>query len=207
MIHSNSHIIRNSSFILAAMLLLGISATDTQASTFPQTDEEFARLPPYCTARLRKNQNPAAYKQWESRLTVNCFVHIHHYCAALNDVEKAMRAATKKDRDHHLMDSMAGGFDYMWNQAGASCSLMPEVFVNKGKALIMLEKKPEAAASFQKAIELNQRYIPAYAALADLYKQAGQTAAARQLLNYALKIEPNNRSLTRRLAELDTQHK
>jgi tetratricopeptide (TPR) repeat protein len=97
-----------------------------------------------------------------------CFIHIHQYCAALNNVEIAMRAASKNERDQNLMDSMNGGFDYMWNQAGSSCPMMPEILVNKGKALIMMERQPEAAATFQQALSLNQRYIPAYTALADL---------------------------------------
>jgi tetratricopeptide (TPR) repeat protein len=193
--------------LLAGLLLSALAPTGAEAAAFPTTAEDFARLPPYCAARLKKNENPAAYKQWEARLTMNCFIHIHHYCAALNDVEYAVRAKTKKERDQFLMDSMTGGFDYMWNQAGASCPMMPEIFTSKGKALIMLERKPEAAASFQKAIELNRRYIPAYVALADLYRRSGQTEAARQLLDYALKIEPQNKILTRRLAELDSGRK
>lgn len=192
---------------LAAILLFAAPWPGAEAAPFPSTAEEFARLPPYCAARMKKNEDPAAYQAWQSRIHPNCFIHIHHYCAALNGIEHARMARTKQERDRLLLDSMAGGFDYMWNQAGASCPMMPEILVGKGNALIMLGKEPEAAISFQKAIQLNQRYMPAYAALADLYKKSGQIDAARRLLDYGLKIEPQNKSLNRRLAELDAQGK
>lgn len=192
---------------LAAVFLVAAPWTGAEAAAFPSTAEEFARLPPYCAARMKRNENPAAYNMWQSRLHPSCFIHIHHYCAALNGVEHARMARTKQERDRLLLDSMGGGFDYMWNQAGASCPMMPEILVNKGNALIMLDKEPEAAVTFQKAMQLNPRYMPAYAALADLYKKAGQIDAARRLLDYGLKIEPENKSLNRRLAELDARSK
>jgi tetratricopeptide (TPR) repeat protein len=187
------------------VFLIQWASPDARAASYPYTDEEFSKLPPYCYAKLKGS--PTEQKLWESRLGPNCFIHIHHYCAALNDVNHAMMAKTKKERDAALEYSMAGGFDYMWNQAGATCMMMPEIFVNKGKALAMLGKGNEAAAAFQKAMQLNQRYVPAYTALADLYKQTGQTDAARQLLDYALKIDPKSKSVQRRLAELDARNK
>lgn len=190
---------------LIFILLIGPASFEIRAASYPQTEEEFARLPPYCRVKLKGT--PAEQKLWESRLGGTCFLHIHHYCAALNDVNIAMMAKTKKERDASLEYSMAGGFDYMWNQAGAACAMMPEILLNKGKALLMLNKGPEAAQSFQKAIELNRRYIPAYMALADLYKRAGQTDAARKLLNYALTVDPKSKSVQNRLAELGTSGK
>lgn len=192
---------------IAAILLFAPSWPGARAAAFPHTPEEFAKLPPYCAARMKQADDPAAYKAWQSRMHPNCFIHIHHYCAALNDVEHAMMARTKKERDQYLLDSMAGGFDYMWNQAGASCPMMPEILVSKGKALAMLDKPSEAATSFQRAIQLNQRFIPAYTALADLYKKTGQTDTARRLLEYALRIDPKSVALNRRLAELGSSGK
>lgn len=183
-------------------LLLAL-AGDAEAASFPRTDAEFARLPPYCAARLRRDGNPAAYDQWQRRLTMNCFIHVHHYCAALNDVQLALRSRSKAERDQHLRDSMAGGFDYMWNQAGASCPMMPEILTSKGQALLMMEQPQDAGVSFRKAMDLNPRYVPAYVALADLYRRSNQIDAARELLNYARKIEPDNKTVLRHLAELN----
>jgi tetratricopeptide (TPR) repeat protein len=190
---------------LAVIFMIGSAPFETHAGSYPQTEEEFARLPPYCRARLKGT--PEERKLWESRLGGSCFLHIHHYCAALNDVNIAMMAKTKKERDASLEYSMAGGFDYMWNQAGTSCGMMPEILLNKGKTLLMLNKGPEAAMTFQKAIEINRRYIPAYLALADLYKRTGQIDSARKLLDYALTIDPKSKPVQSRLAELGSPGK
>lgn len=187
--------------LYSVMVLFCLAFSRAQASSYPHTDAEFAQLPLYCTIKLKK-EHEAEQPAWESRLGRICWLHIHHYCAALNDVNLAMMAKTKKERDHHLEYSMEGGFDYMWRMAGTGCAMMPEVLVNKGKALAMLKKGNEAAAAYQKAIQINQRYIPAYTSLADLYKQTGQTDAAKALLEYALKVDPKSKAATNRLQEL-----
>lgn len=99
------------------------------------------------------------------------------------------------------------GFDYMWKQAGTGCMLIPEVLVNKGKALLLLNNPIAASESFRKSMELNQRYIPAYIELANLYTKSGQTDAARTILDYALKIDPNSKAVQRRLASLADKKK
>ena len=61
-----------------------------------------------------------------------------------------------------------------------------------------------ALASYERAIELKRDYWPAYARLADYYKDNGQRQKAREILEDGLKAAPDTKALQRRLRELDS---
>lgn len=189
------------------IVLLGeISFHGALAGEYPETEAEFARLPPYCYVRLKQNNGPEA-QQWSAKLGNDCWIHLHHYCAGLNSFNNSLNIFDKTKKANTLKTSVLGNYQYMWDKAGPSCILMPEVMVNKGRALMMLNQTYDALGAYRKAMDLNQRYIPAYIELAGLYTRSGQTDVARTILDYALKVEPHNKSVQRRLADLDHPRK
>jgi len=80
--------------------------------------------------------------------------------------------------------------------------LLPEIHLNKGRALKRLGEGGKAASEFQKAIALRPDYAPAYAALSDFYSDLGDVEEARRILGDGLRHAPKSKMLKRRLAGL-----
>lgn len=195
-------IFRSATKNILGLLILsaGIFPPATQANTYPETTEDFAKLPPYCTDRHKGKDYASPYKE---KFGGACWLHLHHYCLGLHQVNYAMAETNEKARENHIMVALKEGFDYMWTSAGAQCVLMPEIMVNRGKAVVLIKQYGSALESFRKAIDLNPRYIPAYLELASLYTKSGQTDAARTVLEYALNVDPNSKATQRQLERLN----
>ena len=60
-----------------------------------------------------------------------------------------------------------------------------------------------AVPDLERAIDLKPDYWPPYVQLSDYYKESGQIALAREVLEKALAQSPDVETLKQRLAELD----
>jgi tetratricopeptide (TPR) repeat protein len=60
-----------------------------------------------------------------------------------------------------------------------------------------------AVPELERAIELKPDYWPPYVQLSDYYKESGQTALAREMLEKALSHSPGVETLKQRLADLN----
>jgi Tfp pilus assembly protein PilF len=59
-----------------------------------------------------------------------------------------------------------------------------------------------AEAVLRRAIELKRDYWPAYAALSDHYKNMGQLAKSREVLEQGLSLSPDAKPLSTRLSQM-----
>jgi len=193
--------IRNRPIPQLLAVCLAATLLPQSVPAFPKTDEEFARLPPYCRARMREDSTSPIFKQWQSTLGPKNFIHIHHYCSALNYVNNAINI-TKKIERQRALSSAIGGFQYVQDKAEPTFFLHPEISVQKGKALLKLGRIGEAVAEFTAAIEFKRDYTPAYGALADLHIEQGDKEKAREILEQGLAASPRSKSLRRRLSKL-----
>ncbi|CAL1239285.1 protein of unknown function [Candidatus Methylocalor cossyra] len=173
-----------------------------KAGAFATTEEDFAKLPPFCKARASGPES-ATYKLWEQRLGPN-FLHVHHYCSGLDWVNKAHSTLDRR-KSREWLETALGGFQYMEDQCSSpeTFVLMPEILTNKARVLVELGRMPEAAQYFEKALRMNPRYVPAYRSLSDLYLRAKQKEAARQLLDYGIKVNPGNKTLEQLLRRVN----
>ena len=196
---------------LATMLCLGSAALHAEGrdGRVP-TPAELLVLPPYCKdsqiirrvneGRPVGRDEPIA-QHWFSVLGEN-FWDIHHYCFALNEVNRAQRAQNTTERTGWLSQSL-GEFDYVLKGAKPGFILLPEILTKKGEALIMLGRDGEGAAEFEKTIEIKPDYWAPYAHLSDYYKEKKNLAKAREILEQGLKAIPNSKGLLRRKKELE----
>jgi len=185
---------------LANALLLCVSL-DAAGAGYPKTEAEFARLPPYCRARMGDN-NTAAYQKWQGVFGQKNFIHMHHYCAALNDVNSARAAVGDADKQQRALEAAVKNFAYMERMTQADFFLRPEISVQKGKALALLGRTQEAASHFNAAIARKADYTPAYAALSDLLRDSGDTTQAIEVLRRGLDAKPGSTALAKRLRRL-----
>lgn len=102
------------------LLWLGCFASVQQAFAkeplpYAPSTLELSRLPPFCAARYKKE--PIAYKSWEQRFGQENWIHMHHYCDALNFMNRARFETDKRIRDHYLGVAV-GNLNYVlarWN--------------------------------------------------------------------------------------------
>jgi tetratricopeptide (TPR) repeat protein len=111
--------------------------------------------------------------------------------------------ASEQVRNFYLNDAIIE-FDWVIERAPQDYFLMPEFLTKKGENLIRLGRASLGMLELNRAIRLKPDYEPAYAAMSDYYRDSGDVAKAREVLEKGLSQAPQARSLTKRLAELDT---
>jgi hypothetical protein len=169
---------------------------------------EVAMLPRYCmhTQLFRDavpgGSNPDEIKRWGAIIGPT-FIHMHHYCWGLMKTNRALLLVqSQRYREYYLRESLQE-FNYVINRAPPDFKLLPEIFTKKGANLLRLGATREGLEDLEHAISLKQDYWPAYAAMSDYYKDAGDRAKARHWLQTGLTHTPDVGALKQRLAELD----
>lgn len=169
---------------------------------------EVALLPRYCIytqvfrERVPGGNNPAEIKRMLSQMG-ETFNGMHHYCWGLMKTNRGMiLARSEQVRNFYLNDAISE-FDWVIERAPQDYYLMPEFLTKKGENLIRLGRVSLGILELNRAIRLKPDYEPAYAAMGDYYRDSGDVAKAREILEKGLSQAPQARGLTKRLAELD----
>ena len=183
--------------LLVLFILYGLT---TNAFGFPSTDADFALLPPYCAAKYnRPGTNPDKWKRLFGRQN---WVHIHHYCSGLDNINKAHKLIGNPEKSRHRLRVAIKGIDYMLENATANFVLLPELHLKKGQIYAELKQYSNAFTEYNNAIRLKKDYSAAYANMSDLYVKTGNREEAIKTLEKGLKMKPNSKKLARRLEEL-----
>lgn len=192
-----------------ALVLLTPTHVEAEPHRFDNPREMFM-LPEYCkyTQDFRANvpggNNPAEIERW-TNVMGPVYIHMHHYCYGLQAINRAaFLSPTREERVHNLGVSV-NEFDYVIQRAPPDFGLLPEILTKKGESLIQMDRVGQGMAELQRAIAMKANHWPAYAAISDYYKNAGQLAKAREWLEKGLSAAPDTRPLTRRLAALDAE--
>lgn len=178
---------------MLAMLLVVPSAM----ADWRPTQSELTTLPPYCAARF--DERSAAFKNWKASMGPN-FIHIHHYCAGLNFLNRVRGSFSSGRQD--TLGAVVREFDYVLDHVSADFYLRPEILMNRGIALTMLKRNGEAVGNLMQAIELDPRQTRAYMVLADLYLKQNNRSQALETVTEGLRHNPGTKSLQRRYTEL-----
>lgn len=178
--------------------LAALFAVPAAQAAWAPTAAEMAALPAYCGARF--NEGSEAFKSWRSTMGGD-FIHIHHYCAGLNFLNRSYGMSSARDRQGTLGGAVRE-FDYVLTHASPDFHLRAEILMNRGLALSLLKKPGEAIVNLNQAIEKNPELPRAWMTLADLYDAQKQRAKALETVTEGLRHNPGTRSLQRRYAEL-----
>lgn len=178
--------------------LAGIVLAQSVAAEWAPSKTELSALPPYCAARFDEKSD--AFKTWKASMGPD-FVHIHHYCAGLNFVNRSYSMASTKSR-MEMLNAAVRNFDYILTHTQPSFYLRPDALMNRGIALSMMQNQGEAIGSLHKAIEMNPRLPRAYMTLADLYDKIKDRGKALETISDGLRHNPDTKSLQRRYTEL-----
>jgi tetratricopeptide (TPR) repeat protein len=189
--------------------MLHAASAVAQATQYQFDPKQLAMLPPYCkyTQVFRENvpggNDAQQIERWASVLGAGNFHHLHHYCAGLENTNRALYfSSTKLDRDRELRTSL-NEFDYVLARVTPDFALLPEILTKRGENLLRLGSGPQGLLDLNRAIELKPDHWPPYAALSDYYKALGDVASAREWAEKGLSAAPGTKALQRRLTELD----
>lgn len=170
------------------------------------TSEELEFLPKYCKyvwiiSNPDKNNMTPQVAYWVDQLG-DGFWYSHHYCFALNYINRSYLVKSNSDRLGMLNRSI-NEFDYVIRAAkDEKFVLLPEVHTKKGKALLGLGKGDLAEAEFRRSIELKSDYWPPYAYLSDYLMDKGRVGEAEKVLDEGLGQTPDAEALKKRKAAL-----
>ena len=184
--------------LVPAWLALLLPAATATAAGFAPTQAELAALPAYCAARL--NEQSAAFKSWQASMGGD-FLHIHHYCFALNFMNRARSMRSGNDKQGTLGAAM-GNFGYVLKHTQPDFYLRPEILMNRGVTQSMQGRDGAAVSDLLKAIEMDPKLPRAYIALADLYAKQKNRSKALETVTAGLRHNPDTKSLQRRYTEL-----
>jgi tetratricopeptide (TPR) repeat protein len=194
---------------IALVAMLHAASAVAQATQYQFDPKQLAMLPPYCkyTQVFRENvpggNDAQQIERWASVLGAGNFHHLHHYCAGLENTNRALYfSSTKLDRDRELRTSL-NEFDYVLARVTPDFALLPEILTKRGENLLRLGSGPQGLLDLNRAIELKPDHWPPYAALSDYYKALGDVASAREWAEKGLSAAPGTKALQRRLTELD----
>lgn len=196
-------------FILLCGFLMP-SYSEDRTSLVP-TAEELEFLPKYCKyvwviSNPDKNNMSPQVAYWVDQLGEG-FWYSHHYCFALNYINRSYMVKSNSDRLGMLNRSI-NEFDYVIRAAkDEKFVLLPDVHTKKGKALLGLGKGDLAEAEFRRAIELKSDYWPPYAYLSDYLMSKGRVVEAEKVLDEGLGQIPDAEPLKKRKAAFTKKRK
>lgn len=166
---------------------------------FAPTQAELMLLPPYCADRIGKGvsaNSPAV-----AQLGRENWLHIHHYCFALNFVSRANRALKPKDKSYNLERAEAN-FGYVIKATQPQFAMRPQIYVGLGRVRLQQKNASDAARWFNEAIQFNPAYEPAYLALIDLHQQSGQGKTGLEVATDGLRHLPESSALKKLYRQL-----
>lgn len=179
--------------------ILGLALTSPVNAAIDTTAQDIALLPPYCDAKMGR-QAPDAVAMWLDRMGRENWVHLHHYCGGLIEINRYY--AGTKGRQKANLGNAVKEFKYVLDRWTPDFYLRAEAHLNQGRAYKFMRQDGLALVEFQKARELNPRLAPASLELADFYVKSGKKQEALSVLKSAIESNPDTKSLRRRYAEL-----
>lgn len=178
-------------FSLSLMIVAGQSFS---AQWSVPTDFELKMLPPFCTAKLK---NDAALIQIYEPEVGPQFANIHHYCFALNFLNRFYTDSNRDEARSYLAFAL-NDFNYMTQHLyPGNKSLTAEIYLNQGIAESLQGKDADAIRDLQKAIELNPRLDNAYATQAKFFADRHEPAQALKIVSQGLRYTPESKRLKR----------
>lgn len=184
--------------VLMALLLTAPSFL-THASEYP-TDAELKTLPNFCMVKSKMRGTPQERTEIAKYGELN-WVHIHHYCVALVNVDRARRAARPEQVKAYLNEA-AGQYAYVNGGFTPDFWLRPQLYVEHGKVLVRLNRQGEALRLFGEAVRLSPGYLTAYMSMIDTYKALGMKSEALEAATAGLRKIPDSTALQKAYLDL-----
>lgn len=157
---------------------------------------DFARTPQeeaMCQAMIYSGRDQSERESW---------MHMHHFCDCIRFTNRAYSSLGNWNEMRYNLQIAVGGCDYVFQHAKPGFYMLPEVHLQKGKALRLYRQEGKALTEFLAAIRGNPKLPAAYIELADLQARSKKTQEALKTVTEGLRHNPDSKPLKRRYTEL-----
>lgn len=192
--------LRVPSVVAIVFLLVLSSALPVAAKPQNITESEMKLIPAYCPdtqgfgyGDAFSNTSPRA-PHWVG-LMGKGFWHMHHYCWARINMNRAQRAGVPNQAKKGLWESALKDYQYVINHVSNDFVLLPEIYTRQGEVELLLGQSNHAQESFSRARQLKPDYWPAYSNWAEFLIKAGKRAEALKVVSAGLEYSPNAKVL------------
>lgn len=157
---------------------------------------DFARTPQeeaLCQAMVYSGRDQSERESW---------MHMHHFCDCIRFTNRAYSSLGNWNDMRYNLQIAVGGCDYVFKHAKPGFYMLPEVHLQKGKALRLYRQEGKALIEFMDAIRGNPTLAPAYMELADIQVRSKKPQEALKTVSEGLRHIPDSKPLKRRYTEL-----
>lgn len=184
-------------FCLALSLwLMTLSGIATAGKPSGISESEMKLIPPYCPDTMgfkygdaHSNTSPRA-GYWVG-LMGGDFWHIHHYCWARINMNRAQKAGVPAQTRKALWEGARGDYLYVIENAQSNFIMLPEVYTRLGEVQLLLGEPSKANEAFSRARAQKPDYWPAYSYWAEFLIKTGHRSEALKIVSSGLAHSPN----------------
>lgn len=186
--------------ILVSVLACGVTANAYAVDESYYNASDIPRMQPYCKARLVPGGMPEGWEYWIARIGEN-FKDLHHYCAALNYMNRYWSVRNPKDRGYFLSIAL-NNLNYMVTAEKPDFVLRGELYSTRGEVFRLQGKPVQAVGDFRHAIELDPKLTRPYLQLISYYEGIKKRGEALEIAKTGLRHIPDSKALQRHYLEL-----
>ncbi len=170
--------------VFMAVLVLS-HAPAAHALMFDPTDAEWLTWPGYCKARSHEETDPrvrpADRAKWKASFTEAAWKPLHHYCAGIVKVVRAMREKQAERRVYFVKDAIKE-YDYWLERVPPDDPFFATVLTAKAEGLLKLGKHEAAEKMLKSAIARTPDNTRPYLMLSLVYQDEKRLEDAREIL-------------------------
>ena len=100
---------------------------------------ELRRMPIYCQAKFGMNKGTPEARAWYQRIGKKNYLHIHHYCYALADIDRASLMYSSPKKRSFLLKRAIGNINYVLQRWKPTVPLYREALLKKSYAESILK--------------------------------------------------------------------
>lgn len=163
---------------------------------------ELASLPSYCKAKIGLASDHPTTLYWKNIIGKD-FVHIHHHCFALADLNRFYSSAHAGERQDYL-NRAKNNIDYMMEHVGKQYPLWYDTYLLNAKIAHFDKRHEDALKSLKHALTYKPKGIRAQLLEADIYTEIGEFALAQAKLDEIKLLAPTLRTLKQRQQRIKT---
>jgi len=193
----NCHLSVTLKRISLAFVLLVSSISPASAKPANVTEAEMKLLPRYCpdTQGFKYGYKASPrHRHWEN-LMGESFWHMHHYCWALVNFNRSMKAGIPADKRRSMWEDILNDYMYVINNTPPDFVMLPEVLTRAGEVELLLQRPNNANALFQRARALKPDYWPAYSRWVEFLIKTGKRNEALEIVTAGLEHAPKAKVL------------
>lgn len=177
--------------ILVASTAIGASSA--------RAELDYTMLPPYCKWRLQGA--PGQYEAGQRQFGIGNWDHMHHYCNALDWMNKYRRARSAQEKQF-LLNNAAGDYNYMVTHSRPDFFLRPQIYMGLAEVYKLQKNVGGAAKILEQAVAFQPTLERAHIDLVDVLKNAGARDAALDAATRGLRNVPASKRLQQSYLDL-----